>query len=80
MAPRGFEWNEFKNWLRDNTAWRIPVDAESKHVDVEFGSGRKNLGAQHSSVVSAHNLKRNCRHTLPVGLSATYTTPALKCD
>jgi len=47
-----------------------------------FGSARKHAGGKGGSPtgrVSGHNLKRNCRHTLPVGLEADYTLPAIRC-
>jgi len=83
VAPRGFGWSEFGAWIHDNTAWTLP----DPHVpgalseEVQFGAARKASKKKKNtnSVISGHNLKRNCRHQLPIGLEAAFMAPAIKC-
>ena len=83
-GPRGLDWSEFKAWIRENTAWTLP-EASNRAAPVTaavvFGAGRKRgPSSTRSSVISGHNLKRNCRHTMPLGLHTHYIIPAILCD
>ena len=84
-APRGFDWAEFGEWIRDNTAWTLP-ETHNRPMggmsdQVQFGAARKpSKRSNKNNVISGHNLKRNCRHQLPVGLDAAFVAPAIKCS
>jgi len=47
-----------------------PVGARSDAV--QFGAARKPARQNTNGVISGHNLKRNCRHQLPVGIEAAF--------
>lgn len=72
-----FGYDQLHAWLREVTVWSLPeVNIES----VVYGAAAKKKRQPASTVVSGHNVKRNCRYLPPSPEEAAYILPAIKCD
>eukprot|EP00615_Pteridomonas_danica_P004836 CAMPEP_0114360180 /NCGR_PEP_ID=MMETSP0101-20121206/23637_1 /TAXON_ID=38822 ORGANISM="Pteridomonas danica, Strain PT" /NCGR_SAMPLE_ID=MMETSP0101 /ASSEMBLY_ACC=CAM_ASM_000211 /LENGTH=251 /DNA_ID=CAMNT_0001504221 /DNA_START=252 /DNA_END=1007 /DNA_ORIENTATION=+ len=74
---RSFQWDQFRGWIVENTVWSLP-EKPSMSESVSYGAARKSP-TKASTIVSAHNLKRNCRYTPPSPEDAPFVLPAIKC-